>query len=144
MHLRGEKHLYGDLPQWYRVKKVTDQLAPLRRQRVMNDSRFEQGVGRWATCMRAEGYAYSQPADARKAALASNGGIDRAEEIAIAIAEEICAKDTGLTETIHQMDEQYRRDLSAQYRYEVERKRALELAALPQASDIVKRQEARP
>ncbi|NUP19432.1 MAG: hypothetical protein HOZ81_25770 [Streptomyces sp.] len=134
----AERRLYGDLRKWYQVNKVADQLTSLRVQRVVSDPRFDQGVARWATCMRDRGYSYARPTEARKAAMARSSRTDRAHEIELATTEAICARESGFAVVIQQLEEQYRRELSVQYRSDLETKRALELAALPRAREMVK------
>ncbi|MEW9552581.1 hypothetical protein [Nonomuraea sp. NPDC050783] len=133
---QAERRLYGDLRGWYRAKKVVEQLTPLRVGRVMKDPRFGRSVARWSACMRAHGHPYADPAEARQAALPPNGATDRAKEIAVATAEAACAAESGLTATIHRLDRQYEREISARYRPFLDAKRALELAALPRAREI--------
>lgn len=132
--------LYGDLRTWFRSTRVVQNLTDLRRTLVVNDPRFRTAVSAWAVCMRARGHPYAHPRLARAAALAAR---DRAgpatrekRERRIAVAEAICAGETGLSAKARELDEKYARDLLARYRPDVTAERRMRRDALPTALRI--------
>jgi hypothetical protein len=132
--------LYGDLRTWFRSTRVVQNLTDLRRTRVVNDPRFTTAVSAWAACMRARGHPYAHPRLARAAALAAKdpvGSTTREQrEKQIAVAEAICAGETGLSTETRELDEKYGRDLVARYRPDVTAERRMRRDALPTAHRI--------
>ncbi|MET8066277.1 hypothetical protein, partial [Micromonospora sp. NPDC005313] len=96
----AERQLYRDLPGWYRVTRITDNLAGLRAGRVLADPRYADGVRAWRRCMRAAGHDVADPASARASAPEPTSGSGTSGsvtpgEIRLAVAEATCATRTG-------------------------------------------------
>ena len=50
---QAEGRLYGSFATWYRVKKLTENLVAVRRERVTGSPVFTAAQSRWAACMKA-------------------------------------------------------------------------------------------
>lgn len=134
----AESTLYGDLRTWYRVKKVTESLSSLRTSRTLKDERFKAATRPWALCMREHGHPYATPEEARSAALrGADGREGRAKEVRIAITEARCATESGLGDTAHRLDQQYKAAIEKQYSSEFKTKCEMESEALPRAAEII-------
>lgn len=134
----AERRVYGDLPTWYRVKRVFGALVQQRRQKVTEDPRFTAAVAAWARCMARAGHAYASPVEARSAGGMAHRPLAQAAEISLAVAEATCAG-TGLAATAQELDRRYAEEILAGNRETVAAKRRLEREALPRARTIVGR-----
>ena len=134
----AERRVYGDLPTWYRVKRVFGVLVQQRRQKVTEDPRFTAAVSTWARCMARAGHSYPSPIEARSAGGMAHRPLAQAAEISLAVAEATCAG-TGLAATARDLDRQYAAEIVAGNRETVAAKRRLEDEALPRARTIVGR-----
>jgi len=133
----AERELYRDLPTWYRVEHVTDDVVGLWRGQVAGDPAFRAAVGRWAVCMREHGYGYTSPALARAELTRPDQPAGRDREIQVAVAEATCATSTGLAATATALDQHYASQVRRQYAPEFATRQRLELAALPRAGATV-------
>ncbi|MFG2616735.1 hypothetical protein ACGFXC_03865 [Streptomyces sp. NPDC048507] len=138
---RAERSLYGDLAAWFRVKVVTMNIRPAQEAKVRADPRYAEAVGAWAACMRAAGRPYGSPDDSRAAAAAFARELppDRADaaESALAVAEATCATGTALSRVSHALDLSYGDEFRARHRGDVDLRRRLQNAALPEAERVV-------
>lgn len=137
----AERTLYGDLPDWFRVKVITMNLRPLREVRVRQDRRYTRAVRQWAACMRTAGHPYKSPEESRQAVVRRREGLSVAEadttETALAVVEATCATGTPLARVSHALDRSYSRKVRARYRQELDERWRLENAALSQARRTV-------
>ncbi|NES29271.1 hypothetical protein GCE86_18005 [Micromonospora terminaliae] len=133
----AERHLYGDLPAWYRAAKTTDNLAGLRVGRVLADRRYAAGVTAWRRCMRGAGHDYADPAAARASVPEPASGTVPAGEVRLAVAEASCATETGLGRLARRLDAEHRRAVERQFPTEVADRLRLEGAALPRARAVL-------
>lgn len=137
----AEQEVYGDLPTWYRVKRVTTALRGMRTGEVHGDARFQRTLGLWSQCMRKHGHPYATPAEAREAVPAAVGpalataGVPVAE-VRRAVTEATCAHRSGLAATASELDRHYASLIRDRYRADVAAKLRLELDALPRARAI--------
>ncbi|MFI1584592.1 hypothetical protein [Embleya sp. NPDC020630] len=131
----AQRGLYGDLPSWYRARKVTEALPRLVRSAVVRDARYTQVVQGWAACMRDRGLVYDTPLRAREQFLRA----DRADEVTTARAEAECALSTELGTTARDIDRAYRTDIDSRYSTDVRDRKVLENKALTRAQGIVAR-----
>ncbi|MFE0156871.1 hypothetical protein ACFWY5_57770 [Nonomuraea sp. NPDC059007] len=129
----ADSSLYGDFKTWFRVKTITDNLAPRYLPQVYGDARFHQAVASWATCMREAGFGYTSPS-AIRARLAS---LKPAEEIRLATAEARCALATPLAGTIRDLKRHYGGIVRRPYEKEITTRKQMESTALMQAQKIV-------
>ncbi len=134
----SERVVYKDLRTWYQAKRVAQALANQRREKVGTDPAFVAGVARWATCLRAAGYPYKTPADARAAGGMAHKPLARAAEIRLAVADATCVEQTGLGRTARELDARYGSEIATSNR-DVTAYRRLALDALPRARTIVAR-----
>ncbi|MEU8465952.1 hypothetical protein [Streptomyces sp. NPDC029003] len=138
---RAERSLYGDLAAWFRVKVVTMNIRPAQEAKVRADPRYAEAVGAWAACMRAAGRPYASPDDSRAAAAAFAEELppDRADaaESALAVAEATCATGTGLSRVSQALDHSYGDEFRARHRGDIDLRRRLQNAALPEAERVV-------
>ncbi|MFB4278403.1 hypothetical protein ACBJ59_24150 [Nonomuraea sp. MTCD27] len=133
--------LYGDLATWFRATRVVQNLADLRRARVVRDPRFAAAVGAWSRCMRGRGHPYAHPRLTRAEAVADGSAGPaarkaREKQIATAVAEAICAGESGLSAVARELDEKYARELVARHRPDVIAERRMRRDALPMALRI--------
>ncbi|MEU7809775.1 MULTISPECIES: hypothetical protein [unclassified Micromonospora] len=129
----AERRLYLDLPGWYRVVKITDNLAGLRVGRVLADPRYAAGVTAWRRCMRAAGHDVADPAAARASVPEPASGSVATGELELAVSEATCATRTGLGRLSRQLDAEHRRAVERRFRTEVADRLRFETAALPRA-----------
>ncbi|MEU6389381.1 hypothetical protein [Streptomyces sp. NPDC046939] len=138
----AQRALYLDLPKWYSAWKVTDALERSVPPAVVRDERFTAAVSRWSTCMRAKGYSYSSPLEARqrfvRPAGATGSGESRATEIATARAEAQCAGTSGLAKTARTLAHAERARTESDHSTEFITRKTLEFGALNRARDIFK------
>lgn len=128
----AEHRLYGDLPAWYRARRVVANLSVVRSGLVRDDPAFTAALPAWARCMHGRGYVVDSPAHLRRT-VADAG---REVEVAAAVAEATCAAG-GLAATVRDLDTRHGAELARQYRSDIETKQRLELAAVPRARAIV-------
>ncbi|MEU1761822.1 hypothetical protein ACFYON_25755 [Micromonospora sp. NPDC005686] len=138
----AERQLYRDLPGWYRVTRITDNLAGLRVGRVLADPRYADGVRAWRRCMRAAGHDVADPASARASAPEPTSGSGTSGsvtpgEIRLAVAEATCATRTGLGRLARRLDAEHRRAIDGRFHTEVAERLRLEAAALPLARAVL-------
>ncbi|WP_435055129.1 hypothetical protein [Micromonospora aurantiaca (nom. illeg.)] len=133
----AERQLYRDLPGWYRVTRITDNLAGLRVGRVLADPRYADGVRAWRRCMRAAGHDSADPASARASTPEPTSGSVTPGEIRLAVSEATCATRTGLGRLARRLDAEHRRALDRQFHTEVAERLRLEAAALPRARAVL-------
>ncbi|MFD4206924.1 hypothetical protein ACFWRG_13140 [Micromonospora tulbaghiae] len=133
----AERQLYRDLPGWYRVTRITDNLAGLRVGRVLADPRYADGVAAWRRCMRAAGHDVADPASARASAPEPASGSVTPGEIRLAAAEATCATRTGFGRLARRLDAEHRRALDRRFHTEVAERLRLEAAALPRARAVL-------
>jgi hypothetical protein len=137
---QAQKKLYGDLAEWFRVTTVTNALAGIRRQMVLEDAEFKGSVKDWAACMRKRGFSYASPEKARVAFADPHSGVPRKEEKPTAVAEARCAATTGLSQSVRRLEQRYGKRLNDRYANAVQARLRLENEALPHARAIVRSQ----
>ncbi|MFJ8828401.1 hypothetical protein [Micromonospora aurantiaca] len=133
----AERQLYRDLPTWYRVTRITDNLAGLRVGRVLADPRYADGVTAWRRCMRAAGHDVADPASARASVPEPASGAASPGEIGLAEAEATCATRTGFGRLARRLDAEHRRALDRRFHTEVTERLRLEADALPRARAVL-------
>jgi hypothetical protein len=138
---QAQRRLYGDLPTWYRVTKVVQNLNGVRKARVIQDPRFTAAVSAWSACMRQRGHPYADPREARaKTTLNGSAGPRsrkaREAEVGTAVAEAACAHAAGLSAVARDLDEKYGRALDEQYRSDFTTERRMQRQALNHAAMI--------
>ncbi|MEV6596827.1 hypothetical protein AB0M36_08190 [Actinoplanes sp. NPDC051346] len=133
----AQRVLYGDLQTWYRVERVTENLADLRIHMVHRDARYQRGVTAWGRCMTDAGQPYDSPAQTLGAVLAADPPMPREREVALAVTEATCADRTGLTATAAELDRRYAQEVDARYAADIADRRRLRHDALPGARAIV-------
>jgi hypothetical protein len=134
----AEQRLYGDVRAWYQAKRVTDGLAGARAGLVLADPAYAAAVRAWSGCVRAGGFRYDTPDDARAAVAdgTAPGAFDR--EVEIAVAEATCAVDTGMAATVASLDRRYAAVVTRDHQVAVDTRARLQAAALPLAREIVR------
>jgi hypothetical protein len=136
----AQQKLYGDFAAWYRATSFVQSLSGQRRGLVLADDRYKKALVPWADCMRANGMAYSSPAQARDAAR-DKERFDRGAEIKLATAEASCAASSGLSAVAQQLDQIYADRAKQRYVKEVTAEARLRESALPRAKEIVKTEQ---
>ncbi|MFB7588641.1 hypothetical protein [Streptomyces sp. NPDC056169] len=129
--------LYGDLGAWFRASTRVDALDWIRRSRVTADSGYLRRLGAWRGCMRRAGHEFATPADARTAALSPVRPLGKDREVALALAEVRCARESALARTARDLDAHHGRLLAREYRADVETRERLRTAALPRARRVL-------
>ncbi|MEV8634123.1 hypothetical protein AB0395_20930 [Streptosporangium sp. NPDC051023] len=141
---QAQRRLYGDLPTWYRVAKVTEYLKDAARARVTRDPRYTTAISTWSACMRGRGHPYGTPPEARAKvtqleATAPSTRKAREKEIRTAVAEATCARETNLPAVIGVLEREHTRALSERYRLDVTTAWRMRRDALPRAAEITAR-----
>ncbi|MFF7934981.1 hypothetical protein [Streptomyces sp. NPDC007940] len=149
----AERALYKDLPAWFRATRVATSLAGMRAGMVVADKRYLAALKPWARCMKAKGYTYPSPAEARAAATRPDKEWPHAEEVRLASAEAACAgsgsasspssgpgsgSDT-LSAVVKSLDAEYRAELRRRHPGPTADLDRLKREALPRARTIVAR-----
>ncbi|MFF7442936.1 MMPL family transporter [Streptomyces sp. NPDC008122] len=96
----AEQQLYGDLTRWLRAQMTVVNLAGEVSRRASDDERAARTLPLWRACMKARGFAYKDPGEARAAAFSAYEGVVgvpggrpedldrvRGREISIAVAD---------------------------------------------------------
>ncbi|MFF0011821.1 hypothetical protein [Streptomyces sp. NPDC005374] len=157
----AERTLYKDLPAWFRATRVSSSLGGMRVTMVLTDKRYLAALKPWARCMKAKGYAYPGPAEARAAATRPDKEWSHAKEVRLASAEAACARsgsasgsgsgsDSGsgsgsgassgdLSSVAKSLDTAYRAELRRRYPGPTADLERLKREALPRARAIVAR-----
>ncbi|MFC5144820.1 hypothetical protein [Streptomyces aureoversilis] len=133
----AERRLYGDLGAWFQARSTMDALRQLRTGRVTADPAFAEAARPWARCMRAAGHDYADPAALRRALPPPEHPLPREREVALAVAEATCARESGLAVTARRLDGKYDTELRRRYRAAVNTGLRLQLAALPRARTLI-------
>lgn len=155
----AQRTLYKDLPAWFRATRVTTSLGGMSASMVLTDKRYLAAVKPWARCMKAKGYAYASPAEARAAATRPDKEWPHAEEVRLASAEASCARSRAaststadptadpsaasrsddLSTVVKSLDAEYRAELRRRYPGPSADLERLKREALPRARAIVAR-----
>ncbi|MET9291129.1 hypothetical protein [Streptomyces sp. NPDC003077] len=130
------RDLYGDLDAWFRVQTLTDNLSGTRQSRVFADPAYRDAIRQWSTCMNRRGHDYADPGASRAAFADPRTPAQRAREIATAVDEARCARDSGLAATARRLDRHYDATLRTQYRTALQDRLRREHAALPRARAV--------
>lgn len=145
----AQRTLYKDLPAWFRATRISASLGGMRVSMVLTDKRYLAAVKPWARCMKAKGYAYPGPAEARAAATRPDRQWPHAKEVRLASAEAACARsgsgsDSGsgsgsgdLSTVAKSLDTAYRAELRRRYPGPTADLERLRREALPRAREIV-------
>ncbi|MEV6634922.1 hypothetical protein AB0M54_29655 [Actinoplanes sp. NPDC051470] len=133
----AQRALYADLPTWYRVSRVTENLAPERIGLVLADARYQRAVAGWSRCLAHAGHAYDSPGEARDAVLSADPPMPRPKETALAVAEATCAGRTGLAATVRELDRQHAEEINQRYAADLADRRRLRHDALPRANAVI-------
>ncbi|NEA97819.1 hypothetical protein [Streptomyces sp. SID13726] len=133
----AQRTLYEDLPAWFRATRITDSLGGMRVGMVLGDKRYRAAAKSWARCMKAEGYSYPGPAEARAAATRPDRPWPHAKEVRLASAEADCAGSTGLASVARSLDTEYRAELRSRYPGPTADLDRLKREALPRARSVI-------
>lgn len=134
----AERGLYGDLPTWYRAKRVTENLSAVRIPLVLGDARYQRATAAWSRCMTHTGHPYDTPASTRDAVLSADPPMPRDREVTLAVTEANCAHRTSLSATVSDLDRQYAQRVDDRYAADIADRRRLQHHALPRAHAIVR------
>ncbi|KAA0927022.1 hypothetical protein [Streptomyces apricus] len=141
----AQRALYKDLSAWFRATRITTSLGGMRVAMVLSDKRYLAAVKPWAHCMKAKGYAYPSPAEARAAATRPDKVWLHAKEVRLASAEAACAGSGStsgsgdLSTVAKSLDAEYRAELRRRYPGPTADLERLKREALPRARTIVAR-----
>ncbi|MFI0408264.1 hypothetical protein [Actinomadura sp. 3N508] len=133
----ASRALYGDLPGWYRVRRIVDHLGSYVAGKVTAAPEYRTGLAAWAGCVRGRGYAVSSPRELR-ALVAPEGARPAGEqagerEIAAARTEAECAASTGFSRTTGALERRYRPEIERRFARELDALRSFEHRAVPRA-----------
>lgn len=134
---QSQRTLYLDLGAWFQARVTMDSLPSLRGEKVAADQELLGPTHAWATCMRAAGHDYADPAALRAAQPPRDRSWPHEQETALAVAEAECAEGSGFAATTRSLDRKYDAELRQQYRSDAETWQRLRLAALPRARSVV-------
>lgn len=133
----AQRVLYGDLPRWFEVTRITADLVSVRQAMVHADPRFTAAVEVWSGCMHAAGFPVASPGEARDSlppfSPDNSGGV----EIATATAEALCATSTPLAQLADELDAHFRQVLRDRHHAEFADLVRLRGAALSRARDVL-------
>ncbi|MCB5163267.1 hypothetical protein LG634_00150 [Streptomyces bambusae] len=135
---KAQRLLYQDLQGWYQARESAIDRKGLKQDRVVADDRFAASTEQWARCMRRSGHAYTSPADIREALEKTSLRTEPKQQVTLAVAEAVCAEESGLARTSRKLDRHYAEVLAGQYRADTDLKLRLEREALPRAQEMVR------
>ncbi|MCK1796196.1 hypothetical protein MTQ01_09305 [Streptomyces sp. XM4193] len=135
---QAQHELYGDLPTWFRVSTIADNLTTLYVDRLKRDARFTGAVGRWADCMKERGHDYRSPDRLRAQLPDLTEGLDAKKahrvEVRLAVDEAQCADSSTLGRTARELERRYRaKAVDDRYSDEIRRHRRMQQAAVHNA-----------
>ncbi|MER7541220.1 peptidase inhibitor family I36 protein [Streptomyces sp. NPDC097704] len=138
----AEQQLCGDLTRWSRAQMTVVNLAGEVSRRASDDERAARTLPLWRACMKARGFAYKDPGEARAAAFSAYEGVVgvpggrpedfdrvRGREISIAVADATCDARVGRTRTLRGLEAQYRRQVMGEHAEQISVYRALRRCA---------------
>ncbi|MEU1226156.1 hypothetical protein [Streptomyces sp. NPDC005828] len=134
----AEQQLYGDLSPWLRAQMTVVNLAGEVSRKASDDRRATRTLPLWRACMKARGFAYKEPGEARAAAFSAYEGMAgvpggrtedldrvRGREISIAVADATCDARVGRTRTLRGLEVRYRRQVTEEHAEQISVYRAL-------------------
>jgi hypothetical protein len=137
----SRRTLYGDLPRWFKARRLTDSLGFLVQDRVRRDRRYVAAMADWAGCVKRLGYDADDPGELREVVAERNEGsaasVVRAAEVEATVAEATCAQSTSLVRTLREVEPAHRAALTAERRSELAGLNGLEQAAVPRAKVVL-------
>ncbi|MFD9429001.1 MULTISPECIES: hypothetical protein [unclassified Streptomyces] len=124
----AERQLYGDLTQWLKAQMTVMNLASEVSRKAADDKRAARALPLWHDCMKARGFLYRNPAEARAAVLSAYEDVTgrpgarprdldrlRRREIAVAVADATCDAHAGRARTLRGLEDQYRRQVTQEH-----------------------------
>lgn len=133
----AQRRLYGDLRAWYQARKTAEALPGIRRGLVTADPELHRALPAWSNCMRERGHSYRSPEDIRVALPQPDQPGAHETEVRLAVAEATCAKQTGLAETVRELDRHYAATLGHEFHRDLDAMRRMQFTALPLARAVV-------
>ena len=114
----AQAELFGDILTWARVTYVPEELNNKLTGLVTSAPAYTQTMQRWSGCMARRGYHYAFPAKAKEdlaARYKAEGKSDLLleQEIAVAVADTECARQTGITQVVLDLKKSSASTLSA-------------------------------
>jgi hypothetical protein len=138
----ARRTLYGDLPQWFKVRRTVDNLEFLVQDKVRRDQRYGAALAGWAGCVKDRGYDAKGPGELREIVAKRNDGrasaAVRAAELDAAVVEATCANSTSLAATLRELEPEHRAAVTADHRRELAELNVFEQAALPRAHSALR------
>lgn len=137
----ARRTLYGDLPRWFKARRLTDNLGFLVQDRVRRDGRYLAAMADWAGCVKRHGYDADDPGELREVVAERNEGSAasavRAAEVEATVAEATCAQSTSLARTLREVEPAHRAALIAERLSELAGLNGLEQDAVPRAKVVL-------
>jgi hypothetical protein len=134
---RAESELYGNYRAWFQASTVARDLPLLWLPMILADRRYQRAVGWWSGCMRAKGYRYSSPGLAAAAFQRSASSRLSRAEVAVAVAEAVCANQTRLTSVLSSLSKEFSAKVKRKYQSSLNAEWRLERNALPRARRLL-------
>jgi hypothetical protein len=137
----ARRTLYGDLPRWFKARRLTDNLGFLVQDRVRGDRRYLAAMAEWAECVKGRGYGAADPGELREVVAKRNEGLPapvvRAAEVEATVVEATCAQSTSLARTVRAIEPVHRAAVTAERRSELAGLNGLEQDAVPRAKVVL-------
>jgi hypothetical protein len=134
---RAESELYGNYRAWFQASTVAMDLPVLWEPMVLGDTRYLKAVAWWSDCMRARGYRYSSPEQAATAFERPASSRPSRAEVAVAVAEAMCANQTPLAGVTSVLTKEFSAKADGKYQSSLNTEWRLERNALPRARRLL-------
>jgi len=135
---RAESELYGNYGAWFQASTVARDLPMLWLPMILGDHRYQRAVAWWSDCMRAKGYRYSSPEQAAAAFQRPASSRPSRAELAVAVAEAVCADQTGLAGVASFLSKEFSAKVKRKYQSSLHAEWRLERNALPRARRLLR------
>ena len=134
---RAESELYGNYRAWFQASTVARDLPMLWLPMILQDRWYQSAVRWWSGCMRAKGYWYSSPGQAAAAFQRPPSSRPDRAEVAVAVAEAVCANQTELTAVVRSLSREFSAKVDRKYQSSLNAEWRLERSALPRARRLL-------
>jgi hypothetical protein len=134
---RADSELYGNYRAWFQASTVARDLPLLWLPMILGNTRYHRAVASWSDCMRAEGYRYSSPEQAATAFQRPASSRPSKAEVAVAVAEAICANQTRLAGVVSFLTKEFSAKVNSKYQSSLNAEWRLERNALPRARRLL-------
>lgn len=140
----AQEELYGGIREWLTLEESLFDVERVVNRGIRADQRYIEALNQWRSCMRSQGYHYSDPLSARsqffkaRAADPGSASFSRQSELKLAVADAQCARDAKLITIAQELDRSYRDAALRSKERDILAYREVQAAALEKAKQLLK------